>query len=156
MRTKANHQRKLIAYIIIIGLVTLGMISLFLFKENLGHKLKLVCYDKEKEIIYIYGDENIVLENVINPFWSEEYILGICDAGEKLFIGKYSIKTEKWEELLPISQLCEGIKKEIDVWSIYNIRIQSDEILTFIYDGKIYAYNFVENKIELLETNTVV
>lgn len=153
---KAKYQKKMIVYTIIISLVTLGMISLLSFKKNLSHKLKLVCYDKEEKIIYIYSDENILLENVINPFWSEEYILGIYDNGVNLFIGKYSIKTEKWEELLPISQLCEGIKKEIDVWSIYNIRMQSDEMLTFIYDGKIYAYKFAENKIELLETNTVV
>ena len=149
-------KRKGLICLAICVLVCLGIVSLLLFKEKFSRKLNMVCYDEKEQIIYSYGNDRILLENVINPFWTEEYILGIYDDGEKTFIGKYSLNGEKWEELLPSSLLYESMNKEMDADSIYNIRIKSDGTLTFIYDGKIYSYDSDERKIELVDTTTEV
>lgn len=83
--------------VMFITVIIIAITVLSIFMISFSPKVKFVCYDKQKKIIFFYGDDAPFLENVVSPFWSEDFILAVFDDGKEAFIGKYIIKEGEWQ-----------------------------------------------------------
>lgn len=137
--------------VMFITVIIIAITVLSIFMISFSQKVKFVCYDKQKKIIFFYGDDAPFLENVVSPFWSEDFILAVFDDGKEAFIGKYIIKEGEWEVLLPVSWVQEKMGRNIEISLFSNFRMANYGNLTFIYDDVIYSYNLIAKEIDVLK-----
>ncbi len=88
--------------IVFITVIMIAMTVLSIFMISFFQRVKLVCYDKQEKIIFIYGEDASFLENVVSPVWLEDYILAVFHDGKEAFIGRYVIEEGKWEAFFPV------------------------------------------------------
>lgn len=137
---------------IIFTIIIIALICTLKFTIDFLYGVEFVCYNKNDKSVFLKGDDTGILENVVSPVWSKNYILAIFDGGKDEFIGKYVIEEGVWENLMPVSWFYEETGRQIEVSLFSNFRLVNNTKLIFIYDGEIYEYNITEKVISLLKT----
>lgn len=137
----------------IVTWTTTVIVILFISKIiiNSLHHVEFVCYNKEDNTISLNGDNANILEDVVSPAWSENYILAIIYDGEDEFIGKYVMEEGAWENLMSVSWFYKETGRQIERSLFSNFRLSNDRKLTFVYDDGIYEYDITRKEIHLIK-----
>lgn len=141
------RSKRIAVLTIITIIISLILIVTLVFINN----VEFVCYDKNDNYIFVDSDDTNILENVVSPAWSKNYILAICYDQKDEFIGKYVMEEGVWEKLMPVSWFYEETGCQNELTKFSNFRLVNDRKLFFIYDNKIYEYDITKEELRLIK-----